>query len=498
MPDAGPPDDPELLLENVASLDTARMTLRWALERIRGLERAHAETQQLLQASYDGRQKAEGELSDFKKSVDERLRKLAEKERFVSDMQRVLNDLFKGDVDVAEFVKRRQALDEERAHLEASVRRRVEEAESAHKREVEENSKRLAEMEGVYSASLADAQRRFHAELERVEAEQAAALKAERERYDQFRTEAHAEGARTAEEYQRRLLVFEHEYAGKRRQLADDLERLKERLGSEAQAAVQARDAEHARAEQRWAAERAALEERLAERERLLASHEKALKDAEAAYFSRDEELRRVHAAEIERLRSAEADAAAAQEAALAEAREEVARREAAFQAERMTWVRERNELRAAVAAEYEGVLAAVRAQADQRLASAAHDADALRRRLAESVDAFEAERARLIDEQTQLRRRDAEKFSEDVRALETRFHEHELELRRDSEADLEALRRHFEDALQRQRVEARQSVESHAQEVQALRARLRTQQEELTQALADQERRRVAELAAA
>ena len=70
MPAPEQPDNPESLLDNIGSLDTARMTLRWALERIRGLERAYAEVQDLLQKSYDGRQKAEGDLGAYKKSVE--------------------------------------------------------------------------------------------------------------------------------------------------------------------------------------------------------------------------------------------------------------------------------------------------------------------------------------------------------------------------------------------------------------------------------------------
>ncbi|TPW20034.1 MAG: hypothetical protein FD126_2096, partial [Elusimicrobia bacterium] len=299
-----PPDDPELLLENVASLDTARMTLRWALERIRGLERTHTETQELLQRSFESRQASEGALADFKKSFEDRGRKLAEKERFVGDMQKILNDLFKGDVDVTEFVKRRQALDEERATLESRVRRRLEEAEAAQKREVEENAKRLADMEGVYSASLGEAQRRFHAEVERLERDQSAALKAERERFDQFRAESHVEGARAADEYQRRILIFEHEYAAKRREMTEDLDRLKARLGTEVQASVAAAQAEGSRAAARWDAERAQIESRLAERENRLTALEASLQQAEAAYFGREEAVYAAHAKEVEAIRA--------------------------------------------------------------------------------------------------------------------------------------------------------------------------------------------------
>lgn len=430
MPEAGQPDDPELLLENIGNLDTARMTLRWALERIRGLERAHAEVQELLQKSFEGRQKAEGDLASYQKSIEDRFKKLQEKERFVTDMQRILNDLFKGEVDVAEFVKRRQALDEERANLESRVRRRLEEAEMGQKREVEENSKRLTEMESVYSSSLAEAQRRFHAELERIELEQSAALKAERVRYDQFRSETHAETARMAEQYQRRLLILEHEYAGKRREMTEDLDRLKGRLAEEAQAADAARQTEVARAGERWAAERSAIDERLAEREKTLAALETALKEAETAYFTRDEARRATHAAELE----------------------------------------------------------AVRGQAS---AGASSEIQAAAKK-------FDADRTKLLDEQSAIARADAARLSDALRQLESLSHQREIENRKDAESDLEALRRHFEDALQHERLEDRKEIEAHAQELQTLRARLRLQQEELAQVLEAQERLRLESIKAA
>ncbi len=495
MPAPEQPDNTESLLDNIASLDTARMTLRWALERIRGLERAYAEVQELLQKSYEGRQKAEGDLGAYKKSVEERHQKLAEKERFVSDMQRVLNDLFKGEVDVAEFVRRKTALEEERAQLEAKTRRRLEDAETAHKSEVSENSKRLADMEGVYSGALAEAQRRFHAELGRLELEHAAALKGERERYDQYRGETHRENARTAEEYQRGLLVLEHEYAGKRREMTEDLDRLKARLAEESKVSDAVRAAEAVRAADRWGAERAALEARLAERETRLTALERTLQDAEAAYFSRDDARRKDHAAELEALRGVMADAEATHAGELGEARAEVARRETAFQAERLGWVEERNALRAQIAAEYEGALDALRAQGDTRLAKAAVELEGLRERLRGAELAAEAERGRLLEGQSALRRADAEKFLDSLRQIEARFHERELEARQDSEGDLDALRKHFEEALARQRQESRKEIESHAQEVQSLRARLRQQQEELAQSLEAQERRRLEDL---
>ena len=44
-------EDPRDILENVGNLDTARMTLRWALERIRNLETNVAENQKIRHSS---------------------------------------------------------------------------------------------------------------------------------------------------------------------------------------------------------------------------------------------------------------------------------------------------------------------------------------------------------------------------------------------------------------------------------------------------------------
>ena len=106
----GPESDPEQLLESVSNLETARMTMRWALERMRAIEGANAEMRDLLRAAASGREEALRELERHRLSVDDRVRKLSEKERFVSEMQDILNSLFKGQVDVSEFVKRRQEI----------------------------------------------------------------------------------------------------------------------------------------------------------------------------------------------------------------------------------------------------------------------------------------------------------------------------------------------------------------------------------------------------
>ena len=100
--------DAEQMLSSVANLEAARLTLRWSLERIRFLESSSAQALELLKSAQSARDKAVGELESSRQSSERRLQALAQKEKFVSDMQGIFNDLFKGDLSVGELLQERE------------------------------------------------------------------------------------------------------------------------------------------------------------------------------------------------------------------------------------------------------------------------------------------------------------------------------------------------------------------------------------------------------
>ncbi|HBL18752.1 MAG: hypothetical protein A2X36_05160 [Elusimicrobia bacterium GWA2_69_24] len=587
-------DRPEIILENIANLDTARMTLRWALERIRTLEKTGVETQEALQQTYNARQTLISEFGDYRKSIEDRTKKLEEKEKFVSQMQGILNDLFKGQVDVAEFVRRKEELEASRTLLEAKVRKQLQEAEQAHQREVEENAKRLADMEATYTGTFRDAQKRFHEQVAKLQADQEAALRADREKLERSREEFRAEAETAVTGFHQRMLVLEHNYAAKRRELEEDFDKLKARLLEEDREREERRVNEGARLRERWDAERAGLEALLAERETALSDREKALQELEKGFFTREETARREsaerlaaaqtgHAAECARLhqealaareelrrreeavetdrqaaaaermqaekavreelrrreesfeaerQKAFGDRTQAEEAARLEfgerlaavqaghaaecarlsqetlaVREVLRRREAAFETERLGLLQEQSRQREETARKFDQTLEALRQSFQEmdnaRLQEAGTQVEALRQHYEEAAkrhtlelakvrtemrlqqEAFQSERASLLEGQIGLRRQDADRFAESLREAELRLRAAQAESQTTADADLEALRTHYDEVFARRQGEVQKEIEAHTGEVQILRKRLRAQQEELETALA-------------
>jgi hypothetical protein len=379
------PEKPDDLLESVANLDTARMTLRWALDRMRSLETGNAEMRELLKAAAAGREGAVQELERFRLAAEDRLKRLDEKERFVKEMQGILNSLFKGELDVTGFVAKKQELEKTQELLEAKVRKRLAEAEEAHKREVSEHARLLAEMEGTYSGALAEAQRRFHEQASAIDRRRQEELTAEHGKTSQARDEALKEVQLQGEQYHQKTLLLETEYSAKRKELEVELGRLQEKLVEEHRQAALRQTHLHEILRDRLSSEKSQLEAEL------------ALRD------SRVSELRQT----------------------LAEVESSVMRREA--EAARKAFERFETERK-----DYRERIEALRREAAARQAEIAHELEALRAEIAERESRHSAEREALLAEQTELRRKDAERHREqldaDRRALA------EWQRRRDSE----------------------------------------------------------------
>ncbi|MFA6029288.1 MAG: hypothetical protein WC969_05505 [Elusimicrobiota bacterium] len=366
-----PEKGPEELLDSVANLDTARMTLRWALERMRMLESGQGEMRELLKAAALGREDAVKELERFRLSVDERLTRLAERERFVAEMQGILNSLFKGELQVEEFVRRRQDLEKTQEVLEAKVRKRLAEAEEAHKRELEGHARMLSEMEGTYTRALAEAQARYHGELEAREESAREAVETERAKAERAREDALAEIRLQSDQSHQKALLLEQETARRRAAFEEDLGRLRARLQEEHDLALARERDLHAALRAGIEGEKRQLEAELSLRADRFAELRQALADAEAAAASREE-------------------------AAVRKAEE--------------AFARERSDLHARIEAlrlESEGVAV--------RLAG---EISALKADLSRQGDVLAAERERVLAEQAELRRRQEDRHAADLDAL--------------------------------------------------------------------------------
>lgn len=226
---------PEDVLEGVASLDTARMTLRWALERIHRLERSLAETQKELERSAAARQAAESGL----RSAQERAKALARRERLLAEMESLMKDVFRGRVDLKALAERRQAFDEDRRAAEESVRRRFRRLEEEKDREVLKREARIARLERALKLATETLRRRLRRREEALARRHEEQLDAERRRFQRLREELLRENGLLQEQTDRRLLLLEREQSLWRRQIEDEYRRLSAEESGRKDAAIE-------------------------------------------------------------------------------------------------------------------------------------------------------------------------------------------------------------------------------------------------------------------
>jgi len=157
-------------IESIQSLDTARLALRWALERMRTLEK-HAE--ELAEDSKTGeaaRVKISSDLEAAQELLSRRLNESLERERYYSKIEEYLSLKLEGGIDPAALAKRearleereaaaqRREVDAERA-LKAAQLRRDEELKTALSELTASSEARLLEARGDYDKRVASLER---------------------------------------------------------------------------------------------------------------------------------------------------------------------------------------------------------------------------------------------------------------------------------------------------------------------------------------------------
>ncbi|MBI3550150.1 MAG: hypothetical protein HY078_14020 [Elusimicrobia bacterium] len=289
---ADEPENVERVLETASSLDSARLTLRWALERVRHLERSQAETLELLRHTQQARDQAAQALDAAKQSLDKRGADVARKESFVNELERMLKSVFNGQINVQELVEQRQELDRLKADIEADARRLVHNAEERHKRDLDEYAKRIAAMEASHAQALSEAQSRYDAQLRDVARQRQEESILQSEKESRFREDLTEQLQKQGDQYHQKLVLMQYEYAAKREELHKEFERLKTRLFEEARQ-LDARQGFAVRvAQTRWGQEKDQLDADLRAREARLHELEQALAAAQQAAAERDDRHR--------------------------------------------------------------------------------------------------------------------------------------------------------------------------------------------------------------
>lgn len=136
-------------VDSIQNIDTARMALRWALERMRALERRFDEADAVAKRAEESRAAAAAELEAARGLLTKRTGEAVERERYYAKIEEYLNLKLAGALEPAALAKRETRLEEREAELQ--------------RREI------------VTEAKLADARRRADDEIRRVAAEKAAA-----------------------------------------------------------------------------------------------------------------------------------------------------------------------------------------------------------------------------------------------------------------------------------------------------------------------------------
>lgn len=144
-------------IESIQSLDTARLALRWALERMRTLEKHAEELSADAKTAEAARAKTAAELEAAQELLTRRVSEALERERYYSKIEEYLNLKLEGGIDPAALAKREARLEER----EAEAQRREIDAERALKaaqiRRDEELRTALAELSAASQSRLAEA-----------------------------------------------------------------------------------------------------------------------------------------------------------------------------------------------------------------------------------------------------------------------------------------------------------------------------------------------------
>src|ERR1041385_123676 len=104
----------ENLIEDVSNIDTARMTLRWALERLNVLDRTNRELDAKYRASVETQRVSERRMQEMEDMVSSRMKLLSEQESFYKKLEQTVALLSEGKVDLAQLAKKEVDLDKVR------------------------------------------------------------------------------------------------------------------------------------------------------------------------------------------------------------------------------------------------------------------------------------------------------------------------------------------------------------------------------------------------
>lgn len=292
--------DLENLVNDVTSLDTARMTLRWALERLNTIEKEKADLKKNLTLAEETSKRLQARELSLKDAYESRSKTLEEKEDFYTKLEATMALLGEGRLDIQQLLKKEAKLDSLRRSLEEEYGSKFEELDRNQRAVIERWNARLLEVESQYASKLGESQKKYDSlrqELDNEHQERLTSLQnsfrsKERElnaRIEQLEGGLHQSEAKN--EARRREL--EAEYLSKKRETEENYRKLKAMLEAGLEEKLRAADSDHAEQvrslEASWQAERSRLAEEQRVREEQFLAAQARIKEIENELAVREE-----------------------------------------------------------------------------------------------------------------------------------------------------------------------------------------------------------------
>jgi len=290
----------EQLVNDVTNLDTARMTLRWALERLNSIEKERADLKKNLVLAEDASKQLQGKLGALEESFRIRYKSLGEKESFYSKLEATMSLLGEGKLDIQQFLKKEARLDQLRQSLENEYQEKFEELDRNQRSVIERWNARLLEVESQYAARLSEAQKKYDSLRSELDTDHqgrllvlqktfAARESRLTERINLLETSAEA-GEQSLEERKKKL---ETEFYGKKLELDENYRKLKNTLERDLEEKMRSVDSDHGEQvkslELSWKTERVRLIEEQRVREEQFSSAQARIKEVENLLASQQE-----------------------------------------------------------------------------------------------------------------------------------------------------------------------------------------------------------------
>jgi hypothetical protein len=190
-------------IESIQNLDTARLALRWALERLRGLERRVQDGDEAARRAESSAARTATELASARDLLTRRASESLERERYYGKLEEYLNLKLAGELDVAALARREAALarrEEELQNHELDAERRIKSAKMHYEEELLRGSKdadaaaeiRIRQMRDELDSRLSAREKEFSARQLSLHEKQAQlnalerALEERRRRFEEF------------------------------------------------------------------------------------------------------------------------------------------------------------------------------------------------------------------------------------------------------------------------------------------------------------------------